>query len=77
MKEEKTILVARSSMPPFEEYVEKIIKADEEDDDNAPVCIFPSNCGECYVKHRDLEFGCMNCFWASAAYMSLRKKGEV
>ena len=60
----------------FEEYVEQIVKADEEDDDRRPICIFPSNCGECYVDHRDPEYGCRNCFWASAAYMSRQKKGE-
>ena len=59
-------------MMSFEGYVEKIIKADEEDDDNAPVCIFPSNCGECYVDHRNPIGGCIHCEWAEKAYRLLQ-----
>ena len=53
----------------FDEYVDQIIKSDEESDDKAPVCIFPTNNGECYVNKRDPEGGCANCEWAELAYM--------
>lgn len=59
-------------MTTFEEYVMRILQADETDPDDAPVCIFPSNNGECYVDHQDPIGGCMQCEWAEKAYKSLQ-----
>jgi hypothetical protein len=53
----------------FEEYVNRVLTADEEDSE--PTCPFFGNNGECYVDRRAPGEGCIDCKWAKQAYDSL------
>ena len=55
----------------FEEYVEHMIKTEDEDPYSDPVCMFPHRNAECYVDRRDPKFGCLNCPAAKKSYEKL------